>query len=110
MTPLTIKQQTTHDSDVMRLVADRLLNPGAPQAFYSEEDARQDPFAAACFGIDGVTGLMIVNDFCDVQKASSAKWDELLPLLEQAIRTHWTPEPATPDHDDSVANTTAVED
>jgi len=89
----------------MRFVADRMLNPGAPKAFYTEEDAKRDPFAVACFAIDGVAGLMVTNDFCDIQKTPAAQWDQLLPNLEEAIRVHFAPKTTKPIDDETPSTT-----
>lgn len=89
MSELTIDPQDTPDPNVMRFVTDRTLNPGAAKAYYRSDEAGADPVAADFFAIEGVAGLMIVNDFCMAHKADSAAWDDLVPKIKAVMHTHW---------------------
>jgi len=86
---MNLTTQATDNPDVMKFVADRTLNPGAPKAFYDAESARADPFAADIFAIEGVGGLFIINEFLRVKKHEAASWNDLIPKIESAVRRHW---------------------
>ena len=63
--------------DVGIEVGSRTLNSAA--------DAEGDPLAAL-FQLDGVVAVFAVTDFVTVLKSSDASWDELTPLVEEALR------------------------
>ena len=63
--------------DVGIEVGSRTLNSAA--------DAEGDPLAAL-FDLDGVVAVFAVTDFVTVLKSGDASWDELTPLVEEALR------------------------
>ncbi len=89
MEPLAIQRMVLPDLNVMRFESKRILNPGKPKAFYTAEDAYGDPWGEKFFDIEGVSGLIVVNTFCDVQKADSISWEKLSPDVESAMRELW---------------------
>ncbi len=90
MSELTIETVQTADANVVRFHTNKTLNPFGPKAFYDADSAQSDTVAADFFAIDGVKGLMIVNEFCAVHKEDAAQWDALNPGIEAVIRSHWT--------------------
>lgn len=89
MAPLDFQPQTTPNPDAMKFLADKILNPGAAKAYYNADQAGDDPVARDLFAIDGVAGVMIVNDFCTVNKAEVADWSELIPRITSVLEAHW---------------------
>jgi hypothetical protein len=87
---LEIERRATEDACVMNFVADRLLNAHAPLAFYDREAGLGDEMAAAFFEIEGVEGLMVINDMCKVRIGAGASWDDVGGRVEEVMRRAWT--------------------
>ena len=72
--PNSIKFQTT-----------KTLHDGPAAAFYSAQQAQDHPVASQLFALPGVTGVMILNDFCSVNKQENVDWEELAPRVENVL-------------------------
>ena len=83
---LTITPQPTPNPNAYKFVTNRPLCDGPARTFYSAEAAAADPLAAALFALPGVTGVMILNNFCSVNQDGSQEWADLIPKV-QAILT-----------------------
>ncbi len=85
----------TADPDILTFVANRIINPTKPRAYYSVDEA-DDEASRAFFEITGVTGFFILNDFVTAHKDAAASWGELIPPVEAAMRTHYAPRKKMP--------------
>jgi hypothetical protein len=72
--PNSIKFQTT-----------KTLHDGPAAAFYSAQQAEDHPVARQLFALPGVTGVMILNDFCSVNKQEDVDWEDLAPRVEHVL-------------------------
>ena len=72
--PNSIKFQTT-----------KTLHDGPAAAFYSADQAQGHAVASRLFALPGVTGVMILNDFCSVNKQENVDWEELAPRVEDVL-------------------------
>ncbi len=90
MPKLSIDPQPTPNPNAMKFVTDRILNPGAATAFYTIDQAQDDAVARDFFALEGLIGLMIVNDFCTANKADDADWKDLIPGIESVMHKHWS--------------------
>ena len=86
MSELVIIREPTPKPNAMKFTADRVLNDGPTKTFYDAEAAQADPVAAALFALDGVTGVMLLANFCSVNKSAEADWDALAPQVETILR------------------------
>lgn len=89
MPEFTIDPQVTPNPNVMKFVTHKTLNPYGAKAYYHPDEVHDDPAAAALFAIEGVAGVMILNEFCIANKSESASWDDLVPKIEAVMREHW---------------------
>lgn len=77
MSDLQITPRPTPNPNSLKFVANRRLCDGPTRTFYSAAAAANDPVASRLFAIPGVTGVMILNDFCSVNQDGSQDWNEL---------------------------------
>ncbi len=77
--------QPTPNPNAYKFVADRPLREGPASTFYSAAAAEADPVAKRLFGLEGVTGVMILNNFCSVNKSAEASWEALLPAIDGVL-------------------------
>ncbi|MFT3683862.1 MAG: NifU N-terminal domain-containing protein [Phycisphaerales bacterium] len=47
-----------------------------------------DPLAAALFVVDGVAGVLLLNDWITVNKRPDATWPPIKKALEKALAAH----------------------
>lgn len=65
--------ETTPNPNAIKCVLDR--SPGErPRSYFNAESAQGDPLAAALFGIDGVTNVLIHTQWISVNKTPEADW------------------------------------
>lgn len=89
MPKLTVEFQQTPNPNAGKFVVSQQVAPvGTSRSYYDLEEAREDPVARAVMGIQGVRSLFMVDDFITVTKTHAAKWDDLVPRVEEAIRDH----------------------
>ncbi|MBN1488817.1 MAG: NifU N-terminal domain-containing protein [Phycisphaerae bacterium] len=79
MSDLVITPMPTPNPNSVKFAADRQLHDGPTKTFYNAEAAEADPVAKRLFALGGVTGVMLLNDFCSVNQDGSRDWDELTP-------------------------------
>ena len=85
----TIDFQLTPNPNAGKFVVSQQVAPvGTSRSYYDVDEAREDPVARALLEIQGVRSLFMVDDFITVTKTHAAKWDELVPRVEEAIREH----------------------
>ncbi len=90
MATLEITTQTTNDPDVLKFVASRLLSANKATGFYQSGDANDCEPVTAMFDVAGVSGVMLVNNFCIVKKTPTACWDSIIPEIERIIHSGWS--------------------
>ena len=81
MSDLVITPQPTPNPNSVKFMANRRLCEGPTRTFYSAAAAANDPVAQRLFALPGVTGIMILNDFCSVNQDGSQDWDDLAPKV-----------------------------
>ena len=86
MSDLVIIRERTPNPNAMKFTANRSLNDGPPKTFYNAEAAEADSVAKKLFALSGVTGVMLLSDFCSVNKNGDADWATLGPQVETVLR------------------------
>ncbi len=81
MSELVISPQPTPNPNSVKFVASRRLHDGTTKTFYNAAAAAADPVASRLFALPGVTGVMILNDFCSVNQDGSQPWEVLAPKV-----------------------------
>ncbi len=77
--------QPTPNPKAYKFTASRRIHEGPTKSFYSAEAAAGDPVAAKLFALPGVTGVMIVGDFCSVNQDGSRDWGELIGEVQSVL-------------------------
>ena len=77
--------QPTPNPNAYKFVASQTIHDGPAKTFYSHEAAKSDQLAARLFELSGVTGVMILNDFCSVNQDGSQEWPLLAPKIEAIL-------------------------
>jgi len=85
MPEIFFNPQPTPNPNAYKFVTDRTINEGPTKTFYSPEAAREDPVASKLFDITGVTGVMILANFCSVNQDGQHDWSTLIPKVEQIL-------------------------
>lgn len=85
----TVEFQQTPNPNAGKFVVSQQVTPvGTSRSYYDSDEARQDPVARALMRLPGVRSVFMVDDFITVTKTPVARWDDLGPRIEEAIREH----------------------
>ena len=85
MSELNFTPQPTPNPNAYKFVAARPIHDGSPMSFYSAQAAETHPAAKRLFELQGVTGVMILRDFCSVNQNGTADWSELIPKIQSIL-------------------------
>ncbi len=78
----------TPNPNAGKFVVDRQVVPsGGSRSFFEAEDARDDPVGESLMALPGVRSIFMVDDFITVTKTPATEWDDLIPRVEDAIRS-----------------------
>lgn len=84
--PIRVMQvQATPNPNAMKYVLDRVIT-STTQSYLNAEAASRHALAGALFAINGVCGVMLLNDFVTVSKRPEAKWGELTRQVRSVLR------------------------
>ena len=73
--PVTVYAEMTPNPDVMKFVANKVLNPGAPLDYSSSDDATNSPLAEAVLNFPFVENVFISSNYVSVTKNDKIDWD-----------------------------------
>lgn len=73
--PVTVYAEMTPNPDVMKFVANKVLNPGAPLDYSSSDDAAGSPLAEAVLNFPFVENVFISSNYVSVTKNDKIDWD-----------------------------------
>ena len=62
------------DPNTCKFTTDRIVHPGGPFFFDSEERASGSPLAEQLFAITGIVNVLVADNVVNVSKAPSASW------------------------------------
>lgn len=80
-----IQTQSTPNPGTLKFLPGREVSPATPYEFSNEREAEASPLAEALFGITGVRGVFLGEDFVSVTKADETDWAVLKPQALAAI-------------------------
>ncbi len=84
--PYTVTRfQSTPNPNAVKCVLDRTTGE-AVRSYFNAGAAQDDPVASALFAIDGVTNVLINDDWITVSKRPDAKWPAIKSAVERALR------------------------
>jgi Fe-S cluster biogenesis protein NfuA len=86
-----IQTETTPNPATLKFLPGRdVLGQGSADFKTAEEAAQRSPLAGKLFGVAGVTGVFLGQDFVTVTKAEDQDWHLMKPALLGAIMEHFT--------------------
>lgn len=56
-----------------------------PVSFFNAVEGRDHRIAGRLFAIKGVESVLLLHDFVTVNKAASAKWKDITPLVKKVL-------------------------
>jgi Fe-S cluster biogenesis protein NfuA len=84
-----IQTQSTPNPETLKFLPGRDVSPATPYEFTSADEAAASPLASALFGVAGVRGVFLGEDFVAITKDADAEWSRLKPLALAAIMDHF---------------------
>lgn len=86
-----IQTETTPNPATLKFLPGRdVLGQGSADFKSADEATQRSPLAAKLFGVAGVTGVFLGQDFVTVTKAEEQDWHLMKPALLGAIMEHFT--------------------
>lgn len=86
--PIQIRAEPTPNPNSAKFVLDREVPGGEMKSYMKKEDASGDPLGEALFGLEGVESVFMMANFITVNKAADSDWADLIPRVEEAIRSN----------------------
>jgi hypothetical protein len=81
--PLVTTFQDTPHPHALKVVLDTPLKPGPfPRSYFTSSAVGSDALAAKLFSLQGVTNLLIHEQWVTVSKSPDAQWTTLKPAIK----------------------------
>lgn len=84
-----IQTESTPNPATLKFLPGQTVLEVGTADFPSTEAAEASPLAKRVFGVNGVTGVFLGNDFVTVTKADGMEWDHVKPSILGAIMEHF---------------------
>lgn len=84
-----IQTESTPDPATLKFLPGQTVLEAGTADFPTADTADKSPLAARVFGVDGVTGVFLGNDFVTVTKQDAVEWDHVKPAILGAIMEHF---------------------
>ena len=84
-----IQTEATPNPATLKFIPGRTVLPTGTLEYREAAEAAASPLAARLFGIDGVTGVFLGQDFISVSKSDPLAWQHLKPAVLGAIMEHY---------------------
>ncbi|MGK7651477.1 MULTISPECIES: NifU family protein [unclassified Roseovarius] len=84
-----IQTESTPNPATLKFLPGQTVLETGTADFPSSEGADKSPLAARVFGVEGVTGVFLGNDFVTVTKQDAVEWDHVKPAILGAIMEHF---------------------
>lgn len=85
--PVMIYTEATPNPLTLKFVINRPLMPNDFVDLQKSEDGEKSPFAKMLFGMEGVVGVFISNNFVTITKNESITWQELMIPAKENIKS-----------------------
>ena len=86
--PITLYAEMTPNPDVMKFVANRILNPGAPLDYSSSDNPEGSPLAEKLLNFPFIENVFISNNYVSVTKNDKIDWDMVVLETREFIRDY----------------------
>ena len=90
MARLKITVEDTPNPCAMKFTANRPIGGDRPRSFPDADAAVNDPLASRLFALSHVCNVMVVGDFCTVNKTPAGRWKTLTPQIRKVLTEHLT--------------------
>ena len=84
-----IQTETTPNPATLKFLPGETVLASGTADFPSQDSAGTSPLAQRLFGVQGVAGVFLGNDFVTVTKTDPALWDQIKPSILGAIMDHY---------------------
>ncbi|WP_372613920.1 NifU family protein [Aquicoccus sp.] len=84
-----IQTESTPNPATLKFLPGQTVMESGTADFPAAVDVNVSPLAARVFGIDGVKGVFLGNDFVTVTKTDDVEWDHVKPAILGAIMEHF---------------------
>ncbi len=84
-----IQTESTPNPATLKFMPGQAVLEAGTADFPNSDSAEKSPLAARVFGVEGVTGVFLGNDFVTVTKAEGVDWDHVKPAILGAIMEHF---------------------
>ena len=81
-----IETAATPNPNAMKYVLDRPISD-KPISFFSPAAGKEHPLAGPLLAIQGVTSILMVNDFVTINRDPSAAWKTITPAVKKVLST-----------------------
>lgn len=82
-----ILYQPTPNPNSMKFTLDRKVVESGSKSYMNKEAAEESPLARALFEVEGVASLFMLGNFITVNKEPQAAWEDLVPKIEDVLRS-----------------------
>jgi Fe-S cluster biogenesis protein NfuA len=83
-----IQTEATPNPATLKFIPGKPVLPGSTRDYRTADDAGESPLAQRLFGVRGVSGVFLGQDFITVTK-SDAEWQHLKPAILGTIMDHY---------------------
>ena len=84
-----IQTESTPNPATLKFLPGQSVLEAGTADFPGAEGAEASPLAERLFGVQGVSGVFLGNDFITVTKADGVEWDHIKPAILGAIMEHY---------------------
>jgi len=85
-----IQTQATPNPATIKFIPGETVLESGLRDYKSVEDAVASPLAQRLFGLQGVTGVFLADEFVSVSKADDTDWNMLKPMVMAALMEHFS--------------------
>ena len=107
-----IQSEATPNPATLKFIPGKPVLPTGVLDYRDADAALASPLASSLFGIDGVNGVFLGQDFISVTKRENLAWQHLKPAVLGVIMEHYmsgAPVVAGAEHSSNAADTAAEE-
>jgi Fe-S cluster biogenesis protein NfuA len=83
-----IQTEATPNPATLKFIPGKPVLPGSTRDYRTADDAGESPLAQRLFGVRGVSGVFLGQDFITITKAD-AEWQHLKPAILGTIMDHY---------------------
>jgi hypothetical protein len=84
-----IQTEATPNPATLKFLPGQTVLETGTADFPSADTAGSSPLATRIFGVDGVAGVFLGNDFVTVTKGDAVEWDHIKPAILGAVMEHY---------------------